>query len=274
VGKKYKDVDVIHIVCLFSKIRLFLDFFFILRFRKKVIYDFHGDFFENFKKSRRLIRWIYILNIQLSRGAICLNRSSRIFLKTRNKNVLQIFNWIELPEVQLYKCKKKYDIVYHGRITFDKGYRVFEELAYSNPSWKILLIGPISQQINQTLPKNIDHIPTILNKNVLYETLAQGRVYLFPSVREGMAFSVVEAMGLGLPVVASNICSNRFLMKENNQYLIKPGDYEGYQTTLNHLLYDEQLLDEVGKSNQEFMRLSLSKEDYFESLYQFYSVVA
>lgn len=273
VGKQYKDIDVIQIACFFSKIRLLLDFFFILRFRKKVIYDFHGDFFENFRKSGRFIRWIYLLNIRLSRGVICLNRASHLFLKRKNKNVLQIFNWIELPQVQLCKCKKKYDIVYHGRITHDKGYRVFEKLARNNPSWKILLIGPISGTINQTLPGNIDQIPTILDKTVLYETILQGRVYLFPSLREGFAFSILEAMGLGLPVVASSICSNRFLLRQNKQCLIEPCDYEGYQKMLKLLLSDEQLMSEIGKANQELIRSNLTKEEYFEALYRFYSVL-
>ncbi|HSE43573.1 MAG TPA: glycosyltransferase [Acidobacteriota bacterium] len=273
VHKNYRHVDVIHIVCFFSKIRLFLDLLLILRFRKKVIYDFHGDFLQNFKRSRRFIRWVYLLNVKLSRGVICLNRTSYFFLKRINKNVLQIFNWIEIPEVQLCNSKKEFDIVYHGRITFDKGYRVFEELARSNPSWKILLIGPISHEINQNLPDNVTHIPVILNKRVLYETILQGRVYLFPSVREGIAFSVVEAMGLGLPVVASNICSNRFLLKGNKQCLIKPDNYEGYQKTLSLLLHNEKLMAELGKANQEFLRLELSKEEYFESLHRFYSLV-
>jgi glycosyltransferase involved in cell wall biosynthesis len=270
---EYRRVDVVHIVCLFSKIRLLLDLLFIISFRKKVIYDFHGDFLENIRNSRKFTRMIYLLNVRLSGGVICLNRGSYLVLKRRNKNVLQIFNWIEIPEVQKGKLEKKYDIVFHGRITFDKGYRVFEELARNNPSWKILLIGSISPQINGNLPHNIDHVSAILDKSILYGKLSEGRVYLFPSLREGMAFSVVEAMRLGLPVVASNICSNRFLLRGNKQCLIKPGNYEGYQKTLDVLLRDEELMSEIGKANQQFTSLNLSKEKYFESLYQFYSLV-
>jgi glycosyltransferase involved in cell wall biosynthesis len=191
-------------------------------------------------------------------------------LKKINKNVLQLFNWIEIPSGN-YNCKKEYEIVYHGRITFDKGYRVFEKLAHNNPSWRILLIGWVPPIIKEALPANIEHLSAILDKSKLYGKLAEGRVYLFPSLREGIAFSLLEAMALGLPVVASNICSNRFLFEHNKHCLIKPDHYEGYQKAVNALLSNQMLMDQTGKVNQEFTRINLSKKKYFASLYKFYS---
>lgn len=273
IQKEYERIDIVHIVCFFSKIRLLLDLLFIVSFRKKVIYDFRGDFLINLKNSGKFIRWIYLLNVRLSAGVICQNRASYLVLKRINKNVLQIFNWIEIPELLKGTCEKKYDIVFHGRITFDKGYGVFEQLARNNPSWKILLVGSISPQIKEFLPQNIDHVPVIFDKSVLYRRLLEGRVYLFPSLREGMAFSMVEAMSLGLPVVASDICSNRFLLRGNKRCLIKPRNYEEYQRILDALLGDANLMAQIGEDNQQFMRLKLPKEAYFESLYQFYCSV-
>ena len=133
------------------------------------------------------------------------------------------------------------------------------------------MIGPIGTQIKDNLPLNIDHVSPIIDKAALYEKLLEGRIYLFPSVREGIAFSVVEAMMLGLPVVASKICSNRFLLRQNKQCLIGSNNIEGYQKILDLLLGDENLSTEIAKSNQRFIKFTLSKEKYFRSLYQFYS---
>ena len=54
------------------------------------------------------------------------------------------------------------------------------------------------------------------------EILKTADLFIFPSKREGLPVSVIEAMAAGLPVIASNVRGNRDLIEKEN--LFEPND--------------------------------------------------
>lgn len=57
------------------------------------------------------------------------------------------------------------------------------------------------------------------------DILKRGSVFLLPSYGEGMPMCVLEAMGLGLPVVATNVGGvPQLVFNKKNGYLCEPGD--------------------------------------------------
>ena len=61
-------------------------------------------------------------------------------------------------------------------------------------------------------------------------------IFAFPSSREGLPVSLMEAMAAGLPVVCSNTRGNTDLIEDGKGgYLVEPDDVEGFAKALKKL---------------------------------------
>lgn len=69
------------------------------------------------------------------------------------------------------------------------------------------------------------------------DILKQGSVFLLPSYGEGMPMCVLEAMGLGLPVVATNVGGiPQLITNKKNGFICEPGNAESISRALVALL--------------------------------------
>ena len=67
-------------------------------------------------------------------------------------------------------------------------------------------------------------------------------LFVFPSYREGLSLSLMEAMSSGLPVVCSNIRGNKDLIKDGESgYLINLGNIEGFGEAIKKLVGNDSL---------------------------------
>lgn len=84
-------------------------------------------------------------------------------------------------------------------------------------------------------------------------------IYVFPSLREGLSVSLMEAMSFGLPIVASNIRGNRDLIDHNQGgYLVNRNDKYQYKQYI-FKLYESR------KIREKFGRYNIKKVEYFSS---------
>lgn len=95
-------------------------------------------------------------------------------------------------------------------------------------------------------------------------------VFVFPSFREGLSLSVMEAMASGLPCVASRIRGNTDLVKdEEGGYLCDPNNAAGFAEKLKLLAADAALREKMGKANlvavEKFSRENVVRE--MENIY-------
>lgn len=74
-------------------------------------------------------------------------------------------------------------------------------------------------------------------------------LFVFPSFREGLPVSVMEAMASGLPVVCSRIRGNTDLIEEGSGALFDPHSVEDCASVIRTMLEND--LEEVGQSNKE-----------------------
>jgi glycosyltransferase involved in cell wall biosynthesis len=71
------------------------------------------------------------------------------------------------------------------------------------------------------------------------DVLAAGDVFVFPSLYEGFGGALLEAMALGLPIVASDIPAVREVVDDGaNAILVPPGDAQALATAIDGLLDD------------------------------------
>ncbi len=67
-------------------------------------------------------------------------------------------------------------------------------------------------------------------------------IFVFPSFREGLPVSIMEAMVTGLPIVCSNIRGSKDLVQdEHGGCLVDPGDKDGFAKAIEKLYSDEAL---------------------------------
>ncbi|MGN7385522.1 glycosyltransferase family 4 protein [Sporosarcina sp. SAFN-015] len=84
----------------------------------------------------------------------------------------------------------------------------------------------------------------------LADIYSQVDIFVFPSYREGLSLSLMEAMSSGLPIICSNIRGNNELIIDGiGGYLLNPNDVNGFKSKLIKLVDDSTLRKKMGQYN-------------------------
>lgn len=82
--------------------------------------------------------------------------------------------------------------------------------------------------------------------------LREADCFVFPSLQEGLPVAVMEAMAMGLPVIASEIRGNvDLIVPKKGGYLVGKNDVNGYKDAIWKLKENEELRRKMGEFNQE-----------------------
>lgn len=151
-------------------------------------------------------------------------------------------------------------VVYTGRIWAAKGIATIASVAERVPDAIFQLVGGgptesrdafIRELETRGLLGRVSVLDPRPNQDVL-ALLAEADVFLFPSLREGFPNSVLEAMAVGLPVVASNVGAiPEIIDVPDGGVLLDPEDVDGFARAIAHLQTHPELRDEMGRYNRE-----------------------
>jgi glycosyltransferase involved in cell wall biosynthesis len=95
-------------------------------------------------------------------------------------------------------------------------------------------------------------------QNVL-DYLRAADIFVLPSVAEGMSNSLLEAMAVGLPVIASRIGGNSDLLTDGvTGLLVDPQDTDGWCQAISRCLADPETPKERGRAARETIRAHFS----------------
>ena len=87
-------------------------------------------------------------------------------------------------------------------------------------------------------------------RNDVAELLKSSDIFVFPSRREGLPLSVMEAMAAGIPVVASRIRGNVDLIDEGTGgVLCDPEDADAFAEGIVRLINDPELVTQISEHN-------------------------
>ena len=79
-------------------------------------------------------------------------------------------------------------------------------------------------------------------------------LFVFTSFQEGLPVAVMEAMGCGKPIVASNIRGNADLVSDGvNGYLLSPTDVDGYVKKISFLKNNPSVMHLMGMKSSEMI---------------------
>ena len=80
-------------------------------------------------------------------------------------------------------------------------------------------------------------------------------IFIMPSLREGLPMSMLEAMNVGLPILAFNIRGCNDLVKSNeNGFLVNPKEKYPFDAEILKLVKNAKLRDEFGKNGKKFAK--------------------
>lgn len=242
--------------------------------------DFSRDNFAglSFRALRALIR--------LSASNLVLNRPSQAFCMqlTRNHShghYTLISNFIEdcvfqRPSKRAGPPRERVRATFVGGITKAKGAIDIVALARRLPEIDFCLIGNMLTEVApdlNPLPGNVV-ITGLLPHEEVIDNVASSDLFLFPSYSEGFPNAVLEAMALGLPVVATRVGAIPEMVEEGEGgFLVEPGDIAGLVSAITALAKDPILRERQGAFNREKSRRYYSYSTVTKQLTLIYNEV-
>ncbi|MTL19507.1 glycosyltransferase, partial [Turicibacter sanguinis] len=80
-------------------------------------------------------------------------------------------------------------------------------------------------------------------------------IFCFPSYREGLSVSLMEAMSSGLPIICSNIRGNIDLVDVKGGYLCEPDSIKNFEQSICKLIMDEEKRRKMTEYNKYKIKL-------------------
>lgn len=169
-----------------------------------------------------------------------------------------------------------------GRFIFQKGYVIgllaMKKLRQSNRNFKWLIAGSGTQYEELTLhihQLELQNDVVLLgnkNRNEIIDLYQQAAVFFLPSVTEGIANVVLEAMSMELPVVSTRCGGMEEVITHGENGLLSDSyDADSLAENLRLLLDDAELRRRLGKCARKKIveKFTLQKQiDKFENIYQ------
>lgn len=154
------------------------------------------------------------------------------------------------------------EVVLHvGRHEFQKGHehllRAASLLAPHRPNLRVLAAGrrgntsPLLDRLHEDLGLG-ETVRFLGSRPDVADLLAAADVFAFPSLYEGLGGSVIEAMALGLPVVASDLPALREVVEDGrNAVLVPSANPEALAEAIEQLLDDQECAHRYGVRSRE-----------------------
>jgi len=173
-------------------------------------------------------------------------------------------------------------IITVGRFVKQKDYgtalKAFNTLLEQNNRIKfayyIVGYGPLENKIRnlaQKLEIN-DKVKIFVNPPDIHGVLNKCDIFLSTSLFEGVSNSIMEAMAAGLPVVATNVGDNNYLVKDGfNGYLVPCRDTTKIVEKLEILARSQTLRKDFGKNSLTLIKREFSNEKMLKNYLKLFS---
>ncbi len=192
-----------------------------------------------------------------------------------NKPIEVIANGVDIALFhQDQAVKKQFDVIFSGRIEVRKGSRAVvdlcNQLIEQKPDIKILIVGygDDDAYVNSHLASRAQQVT--LTGKVSFASMKQyyqqSQVYVSTSYYEGLPGTCLEAMAMGLPVIAWDFSFYEGLVVPGETgYLVPPNNIADMATAIVTLLADKDRMHEMHKQtishvNQHYNWQTLSQK--------------
>ena len=146
-----------------------------------------------------------------------------------------------------------------ARLSPEKGHPYLLEAAREVPNAVFGLVGdgrdrPKLEAMARSLGVS-DRVRFLGRRSDVGDLLAVADLFVLPSLYEGLPLSVLEAMSLGVPVIASRIGgTDEAVVNDETGLLVDPGDSRGLATAIRSLLERPEEARRFGNAGRERMQ--------------------
>lgn len=243
---------------------------------KHVIYTAHGFHFYKGAPliNRTVFKWAEQIMAHWTDVIITMNQedyeAAQKFKLRKGGKVYKVhgvgITLSEYENIQVDKKKKREELgvkdtdiicISAGDIVARKNYGVaIEAIAKANNSQLHYIVCGVGPERDALEKKAKDlgisgQIHFLGFRTDIKDLLAVSDIFLFSSLQEGLPRSLMEAMAIGLPVVASNIRGNVDLIEEGiNGYLCNPKDANSFAQKLEIMASDYEMRNRMSASNK------------------------
>ncbi|ADI75102.1 glycosyl transferase group 1 (plasmid) [Methanohalobium evestigatum Z-7303] len=225
---------------------------------RKVVYHIHGGAFKQFYEQslfKKIIRFCFYF----FDGIIVLSDNWKNYLHEQNltykEKIFVVNNFVDL---NVSKPKQtvnvNYNVTFVGRLEKSKGiYELLNAIPHVLNKYKyvnFVLVGPYEKKdfirINSFLKQhnicNNVFLTGPISKLKVYQELSKSKIFVLPSHVEAFPISILEAMGIGLPIIATPIGDVPEIVENNiNGFLIKENDFLDMANKIMYLIENEEL---------------------------------
>lgn len=167
-----------------------------------------------------------------------------------------------------------------GRMVYDKGISYIIEAVEKIEDKKIKFVfigdGPyceiLKNQYKGWIETNKIHV--LGQRNNVMEILSGCDLFLFATLHENLSNALLEAMAVGLPVVATNVGGNPEVVQNGeNGFLIPPENSDKMVEYITKVEDDERLKESFSKKSVEIISEKFSQEHLYKEINSIYKLL-
>ena len=177
----------------------------------------------------------------------------------RQDNIPVVYNGIDLSKCipkKDYQDNSTFTVLHIGRFEKQKNHKLlvegFAAFHKKHPNSTLYMIGggslynTIVSQVHVLGIDDVVHFEGIQDN--VFPYLAMADVFVLPSIYEGMPMTIIEAMGTGLPIIASAVGGVTDILKDNiNAMLLTDISVKNFSLALEKCYEDEKMRERIGR---------------------------
>ena len=226
------------------------------------------------------------MNNRLNDATVFNNFSGKEKFEKRGFNpekIVVIHNTIHVPPFQKsIKVNDDIRIISVCRFVKSKDFHTalyaFKNLVENNRAlkFKYLIVGygPLEKEIRHLAEElNLQkEVEILINPPNIPDILKTCNIYLSTSLYEGLSNSIMEAMVAGIPVIATNVGDNSYLIKDDyNGFIVPCGNIKVIVEKLEYLVNSEAVRNDFGKNSHLIIEKEFSEAKFLENYYKLFS---
>lgn len=231
-------------------------------FNVPIVFHLHSGFIEEIfdklsEREKERIRYIFKL---ADRNVVLSESWKRWYIKSIEKRPpLVVYNGMDdLMTLNDKISKRRNNILFLGRLGENKGtydlIEAFSRVIKIHSDAQLILCG--DGEINKC-KKLVNFLQIYDSVKFLgwigfekkRDLLNSSKIFVLPSYKEGLPLSILEAMSARLPVISTKVGGiPEEIEDEKSGFLIEAGDVQALSSTINKILDNDSLCDEIGSN--------------------------
>lgn len=168
-------------------------------------------------------------------------------------------NPIDTSSLPLPNSKSSKTVIYLGWVVHSKGIEemlsAWEKVHETNEDWQLMIVGPCKNDYLNYLKQNYCTESVVWEGEQEHERamvlLNDAAIFILPSHTEGFPNSVLEAMALAKPVIATKVGAIPEMLSEGCGILIDTGNVEQLSDAVIELMSKPTMRDKLGNNAHE-----------------------